>query len=104
MKGRIYKIECLITHKIYIGQTIRTLEQRFKRHILESTKQQWPISRALCKYGTENFTINEIEMCELQLLNEREKYWIEHYDSFRNGYNATSGGDCCGIGDANGFF
>ena len=27
------------------------------------------------------------------LLNEREKYWIEYYGSFKNGYNATLGGD-----------
>jgi len=43
------------------------------------------------KYGTENFTIELIE--ETSVPEEREKYWIEYYGSFKNGYNATIGGD-----------
>lgn len=45
----------------------------------------------MTKYGVENFTIQEIEYtdnCE-----EREKYWIKFYNTYRNGYNATLGGD-----------
>ena len=43
------------------------------------------------KYGVENFTIELIE--ETSSPEEREKYWIEFYGSFKNGYNATIGGD-----------
>lgn len=45
------------------------------------------------KYGIENFIIEEIEECSIDILNEREKYWIEYYHSFKTGYNATTGGD-----------
>ena len=45
------------------------------------------------KYGLENFKIEEIEECDENILSDREKYWIEYYGSFKNGYNATSGGD-----------
>lgn len=43
------------------------------------------------KYGTEHFHIELIE--ETDSPEEREIYWIEQYHSFKNGYNATLGGD-----------
>ena len=38
-------------------------------------------------------TIEEVEECSEKELSEREKYWIEFYHSFHDGYNATTGGD-----------
>ena len=43
------------------------------------------------KYGIEHFHIELIE--ETNEPEEREKYWIEQYRSFKYGYNATMGGD-----------
>lgn len=51
------------------------------------------IYRAMAKHGVENFYVEEIEECNVEDLNEREAYWVEQYDSYRNGYNATFGGD-----------
>lgn len=45
------------------------------------------------KYGIEHFHIEEVEKCSIENLEEREKYWIEYYKSFKYGYNATLGGD-----------
>lgn len=45
------------------------------------------------KYGIDNFKIEEIEQCSVEDAEIREKYWIEYYGSFKNGYNATLGGD-----------
>ena len=45
------------------------------------------------KYGIENFSIETIEECLPEESSEKEKYWIEYYSSFKNGYNATTGGD-----------
>lgn len=50
------------------------------------------IHRAINKYGKTNFTIEVIEEIESTNLNDREKYWIEYYDSYNNGYNSTKGG------------
>ena len=47
--------------------------------------------RAINKYGIENFSIETLE--ETENPEEREKYWIEYFGSFKNGYNATIGGD-----------
>ena len=43
------------------------------------------------KYGIENFEISLIE--ETDSPEEKEIYWIEQKRSFKNGYNATIGGD-----------
>lgn len=43
------------------------------------------------KYGKENFHIELVE--ETNNPEDREKYWIEYFLSFKNGYNATLGGD-----------
>jgi hypothetical protein len=45
------------------------------------------------KYGSENFSIKELEECPLEELNDKEVYWIEKLGSFKYGYNATIGGD-----------
>lgn len=46
------------------------------------------------KYGIEHFHIEELEKIDDEsLLSEREIYWIEFKRSFKEGYNATKGGD-----------
>lgn len=52
--------------------------------------------KTLHKYGFENFDFEIIEIFRennRELLGEREKYWIEYYDSYENGYNETTGGE-----------
>ena len=43
------------------------------------------------KYGIEHFSVVELEQTNDP--EEREKYWIEKLRTFKNGYNATTGGD-----------
>jgi len=52
-----------------------------------------PLYSAINKYGIEHFKIEKIEECGIDILNEREIYWIDYYHSYHNGYNATKGGD-----------
>lgn len=96
--GYIYKIINNINQKVYIGQTTRNIDIRWKEHC-RHFKQDMPISKAIKKYGVENFTIEKIEVCEDNLLDKREQYWIKHYDSFNKekGYNATFGGQRTGF-------
>lgn len=51
------------------------------------------IKRAIHKYGREHFKIELIEEVPVETLNEREKYWIDFYDSYNTGYNLTLGGN-----------
>ena len=93
--GYIYKITNQINNKIYIGQTKKTIEERFKVHIKNAKNH---INRylydAMNCYGFDNFHVSMIEECDNSLLDEREKYWIKFYQSNNKeyGYNMTIGG------------
>jgi hypothetical protein len=47
------------------------------------------------KYGQDNFTIELLEECDLSIIYETEKKYIEQYDSYNNGLNSTFGGEGC---------
>ena len=86
----IYKITNNLNQKSYIGQSIH-IEQRWEEHLYK-TSGCTLLKYALYKYGVHNFSFDVIEECPQELLNEREQYWIQYYDSFNNGYNLTLGG------------
>lgn len=94
---KIYKITNKHNGKIYIGQTNKSIIERFNEHI-ENAKcnKKYILSKAIRKYGIENFDIIEIDQCKSKNdINEKEIYWIDYYNSNnRNfGYNMTSGGE-----------
>lgn len=94
MKGRIYLIENQLNKHKYIGKTYLTIEERWKQHKKDAKKDDClhrPLYAAINKYGIDNFIITLIE--ETENLEEREKYWIAYYNSYYDGYNATTGGD-----------
>lgn len=92
MYGIIYKITNQLNGKPYVGQTTRSIEERFKEHV---SHNQYLIGRAIRKYGKENFSIEVLEECEtFEQLNERERYWITCLDCIApKGYNLTDGGE-----------
>ena len=87
----IYLITCLVNGMKYIGQTSRTIEERFKEH---AKRKNTLIGKAIHDFGKENFTIVILEECEnANQINEREKYWIAYFNCISpNGYNKTDGG------------
>lgn len=91
----IYKITNTLNDKCYIGQSI-DIKTRWMQHIYEGKRnvKEGKLYPAMFKDGIENFTFEIIEECkkDLQVLNERERYWIKYYNSFNNGYNSTIGG------------
>lgn len=92
--AHIYKIVNDINDKIYIGKTEQSLEKRFKEHCRDAKRKRYekrPLYNAMNKYGVEHFSIELIE--ETDRPEEREMYWIEYYDTYHYGYNATLGGD-----------
>ena len=90
----VYKITNIKNGKMYIGKTELTIKERFQQHCRDSKKiekNNRPLYKAMNKYGVESFVVEELE--ETNFPEEREKYWIEFYNTFKNGYNATIGGD-----------
>lgn len=95
----VYKIANNFNEKIYIGQTTETLENRWKRHIGYQLKDGTYLHNSMNKYGVENFYIEVIEIVNSQEeLDEREKYWIDYYDSANRdkGYNLKNVKGKCG--------
>lgn len=91
--GFIYVIKNTINNYVYVGQTTRSIEIRWKEHLRHCNQEHKQIlGRAMTKYGKDNFFIEQLEECNDSLLDEREKYWITYFDSYNNGYNATQGG------------
>lgn len=93
--GYIYKIQNLINGNVYIGQTQKHYNKRFQQHKANYDKPYFShltIYKAFAKYGLENFSFEPIEEIDNKLLDEREIYWIDYYDSYKNGYNSTHGG------------
>ena len=91
MEGIIYKITNKVNGKSYIGQTRYTIEFRWKQH--QHKKDNTYFHNAIHKYGIENFSIEILEKCNIEDLNSREIFYIAKYDTFKNGYNLTIGGD-----------
>ena len=95
----IYKITNIQNNKVYIGQTIRPIEQRFHRHLSDSLNNilDTHFARAIRKYGKDSFIIEEIDNAQTQdELNQKEQYWIRYYNSVEDGYNETDAVSKCG--------
>ena len=92
----IYKITNKTNGKIYIGQTVKDLSARWKRHCCPSSGCT-ALHNAIVKYGADNFTVEQIDVaCSKEELDRKEQYWIKHFNSrVPNGYNLSDGGDGC---------
>ena len=98
----IYCITNLVNNKKYIGQSSE-IERRWKEHIKEANKgsNKSILYQAIRKYGLENFKFKILEECNLEELDERERYWIKFYQTYppnlEKGYNMSPGGENKGL-------
>jgi group I intron endonuclease len=87
--GYIYLITNLINGKQYVGQTVQTIKARFRKHFSDAKYKNTYISRAINKYGRENFKIEQIDIAynqiELNLLEGVYMLWFKTLAP--NGYN-----------------
>lgn len=104
----IYKIICLSTNKLYVGQAVSHIlnhkryrpygcDGRFRCHISEAfsakKNQSHYLNNAIRKYGVENFMVELIECCEIETADDRETHYIKEFNSlYPNGYNLKNGG------------
>ena len=95
--GIIYRICHKESGRLYIGQTIYGIKRRFTQHVnnayeVNSHCYNAHLQKAIRKYGPDAFEIEVIEHCNNDLLDERERYWIDHYDAVKTGFNMAYGG------------
>ena len=90
----IYKITNKKSNMCYIGQAANVAD-RWKQHakcgLGIDTPAQNKLYRAMLAEGLTNFTFELLETCPRAQLNEKEKFYIELYQSYEFGYNSTSG-------------
>jgi group I intron endonuclease len=61
--GHIYCVTCLLTGKLYFGQTVTPIGDRWVRHLSSSKKgSNHKFHRAIRKYGAENFIVEEVPL------------------------------------------
>ena len=94
--GYIYKFENIKTRRVYIGETINPLKERYKSNVI----QGWIKERL--KYDNQKFTeelieedfkvteVLDVAFCQYHL-DKLEAYYINKYDSYNNGYNNREG-------------
>lgn len=100
--GIIYKVTNQENGKIYIGQTIQTLNERKNKHYYKARQEEYTTHfiNALRKYPEEVFIWEIIDEAETQeALDEKEKYWIAYYNSVEEGYNTKDGGQTIVVTD-----
>ena len=93
MYGIVYHLFCTVTGKSYVGQTILSFDIRWNMHLRKSRKMNWPISRAIRKYGPFAFAKSILgAYSSKDELDEAEIYWGEFFNCLTpNGYNLRIG-------------
>lgn len=92
-KSGIYKITNLQTQQHYIGQSVN-ISNRFIQHIkcglgIGATANK--LYQSMLEYGIDNFSFEVLEYCSKDLLNEKERTWIDIYSSHIYGLNSNTG-------------
>ena len=90
----IYKITNKQTGDIYIGQSVN-IADRWKQHIkcglgIDASATN-KLYNNMQKYGVWNFTFEILQKCTRDKLNEKERFWIQMYQSNKVGLNVTKG-------------
>lgn len=92
----IYKYTNKNNGKVYIGRSVNITRRKWE-HLHNPSPYSY-FDEVISTTGEENFLFEIIEECDVSQLQEREKYWINYYESCalnkkNKGYNLTYGGE-----------
>jgi len=94
--GVIYKVTNILNNKVYIGQTIQILKRRKQHHYSDAYRNidNYHFHNALRKYNEGDFIWEILEdNVAKNILNDKETYYINKYNSVKLGYNMRSFGE-----------
>ena len=85
-KFYIYLITNDVNDKVYVGQTTKPIQERFIEHCSSPSK----LGKAIQSIGKEHFQVQLLDDKSINLdeLTEKETFYIEKYNSLKNGYNS----------------
>lgn len=92
---KTYSIVNLKNGKVYVGQTVQSLEKRLIEHKCHSKTRTSPIYKAMREFGFDSFRIYLLEdnLPDQEAADESEIFWINYLNSIvPNGYNSSTGG------------
>lgn len=89
----IYKITNKHNGLSYIGQTIHTVESRWRSHCYKGSFCR-KLSNAIQKHGPDSFEVETIDQAKtLEELNKKEEFWVKELNTLHpHGYNLQTGG------------
>jgi group I intron endonuclease len=85
----IYGIYHNASSRIYVGSA-KDIRKRLYQHLgilLAKKHHSRYLQNAWNKYGQTAFSIILLEIISVEKLNEREQFWIDHFDSYEKGFN-----------------
>lgn len=85
----VYKITSP-TNRVYIGQSVDILH-RFKtyKRMYSKNQHQTKLHRSFLKYGVINHSFEILEICQLDELNIKERYYQDLYNVLNGGLNCN---------------
>lgn len=90
----IYKITHIDSGIAYIGQA-RDIKERWVKEVKEALGIDAPTTNQRCNFmrekGVDNFTFEILEKCSIAELNEKEKFYIDLYQTYEFGLNGNKG-------------
>ena len=99
--GVVYLLTNLVNGKYYIGQT-RNIGERLRHHLAARKDHDYPINRAIRKYGRNSFASDILGEAEVgEELNNLERLWIAISNATDRhvGYNLREGGSVSGFNE-----
>lgn len=95
--GYVYLITNVANGKVYVGQTSRAVNRRWREHAFQKARSVSVLRNAINKHGIALFTVRIVgtAVCDdgFSRLNKLEEYFIRRFNSLvPNGYNLDSGG------------
>ena len=81
----------MVNDKIYIGSAIK-FRKRWDLHRFQLRKnihENKHLQRAWNKYGEENFEFKILEICDKNVLLDKEQCWLDWTKSYETGYNIS---------------